>query len=258
MSEGTGTSPRVLFLLDSPREAEPLLEAAMRLAVGAPGGILGLFLEDADLLSLAELPFAREVVASALARPLDRRTLEREWTALAAEVREMLARFAESDGLPWSFQVVRGRLAAQLAAAPAEVELAWVRRTRHLSSAGVRPGSRTLLPVITVFESAQRDGRSLLAADDLAWATDSDLLVLLPAAAPTTRSEARRAAQASIRRLEPRQVHFEALDDADATGLAARVNQLGAGNLVLSWSRVQDEQVLETLARLRGALLLVR
>lgn len=257
MTEEAGTPYRVLLVLDSPSEAEPLLEAMVRMALGAPGGILGMFLEDTDLLNLADLPFAREVGLSAVARPLERRIIEREWKALAGEVRDLLARFTEPDGLPWSFRVVRGRLAAQLSNAPAEVELAWVRRSRHLASVPEGRATREMLPVVTVYEGRQ-DERSLLAADDLAWATDSDLLVLLPAPAAEQRREARRTVIASVRRLEPRQIHFEAIEAADAATLTARVNALGAGNLVLTWSRVADEQALESLSRLRGALLLVR
>lgn len=260
MSELGAATHRVLLVLDSPSEAERLLEAAVRLAVGAPGGILGMFLEDADLLNLAELPFAREVVPSAQIRPLQRQGIEREWKILAAQVQGLLARFADSDGLPWSFQVARGRLAAQLSAAPEEIEFAWVRRARHFAAPDPRVDTRVreLLPVIAVFEDAGRDGRSLLAADDLAWATGSDLLVLLPVATARDRAAARLEALELIRRLEPLQVHFEAMDDTAASTLAARVNQLRAGNLVLGWARVADELSLETLSRLRGGLLLVR
>jgi hypothetical protein len=102
-------------------------------AMGAPGGIamttavdlaraleaelVGLFVEDAELFDLAALPFAGEVgFPSAARRALDVEALERALRAQAGRLRqELTVRLA---GVPtkWTFEVVRGRIAVELAA----------------------------------------------------------------------------------------------------------------------------------------------
>jgi hypothetical protein len=102
-------------------------------AMGAPGGaavatavdlaraleaeLLGLFVEDVELFDLAAMPFAREVgFPSAARRALDVDALERALRAQAGRLREdLMARLA---GVPtkWTFEVVRGRIAVELAA----------------------------------------------------------------------------------------------------------------------------------------------
>jgi hypothetical protein len=82
--------------------------------------LLGLFIEDVDLLRLAALPFAAEVgFASAARRELDPASLERALRAQAARLRQALADALEPD-ISWSFRVARASPAQAVAAALAE------------------------------------------------------------------------------------------------------------------------------------------
>ena len=94
-------------------------EAIARLAKQTQAELLGLFIEDAELLRFAALPFAAEVgIASAARRALDVAAVERLLRRQAASVREALA--ASLGAHDWSFRVARASPADAVAAALAE------------------------------------------------------------------------------------------------------------------------------------------
>jgi hypothetical protein len=97
------------------------LEALAQLAEELQAELLALFVENADLLHLAALPFAREVgFPSAIRRSLDSAAMERSLQALAAELRRACDAALGASSVKWSFRVARGSPAAALAAAAAE------------------------------------------------------------------------------------------------------------------------------------------
>jgi len=104
--------------------SETLRELAA-LAVETQAELVGVFIEDIDLLQLARLPFAAEVGhSSAARRGLDPATLERELRARAEALRRALAAVLDPARVAWSFRVAREApsqvLATALAAALAE------------------------------------------------------------------------------------------------------------------------------------------
>jgi len=115
---------RVIVGLDPTAHSRVLLEAAVELAGQAQAELLGLFVENQDLLHFAGLPFAREVgFESATRRALDVESMERSLRAMAREAQQMLETVAGATRVPWSFRVVRGAPAAQLLAAAEESDL---------------------------------------------------------------------------------------------------------------------------------------
>jgi len=97
------------------------LEAAASLAGRIDAELVGLFVEDEELLRFAALPFAHEIgSASARRRRLEVPALERAMRAHAADAERALAGTAGRTALRWSFRVVRGTVAAELIAAAAE------------------------------------------------------------------------------------------------------------------------------------------
>jgi hypothetical protein len=92
----------------------------MRLAKKMEAELLGLFIEDVDLLRLAALPLAAEVGhASIQRRALDRARLERTLQAQAASLRQALAAALDPD-IAWSFRIARASPVQAVAAALAE------------------------------------------------------------------------------------------------------------------------------------------
>lgn len=133
---------RILVALDASNHSLAALRNAAELASRVEAELLGVFVEDANLLQLAALPFAREVggVAGA-ARPLDAQVMERSLKAQAERSRLALAEAAAPHRLRWSFRVVRGDVAAEVVAASFEADLVSIGRM------GRQPGGGRLGPV---------------------------------------------------------------------------------------------------------------
>lgn len=129
---------RVLVALDSSAASDATLELAAALAAANACELRGLFVEDQDLLRLAELPFAREVQLSrAMSRALGREQLAQDLRAQAGVARAALERQAARHRLAWSFETAQGRSdeAVLLAAAAGDI-IAMARRFGPLGQAG--------------------------------------------------------------------------------------------------------------------------
>ncbi len=122
---------RIVATLQPQRPASARVGAIADLARRMEAELLGLFIEDIDLLHFAALPFSHEVgEASASRRPIDVEAMERTMRARAEELRAALAEaLGEAPTVRWSFRVERGPV------------------PRHVRAAGVEhPGPTLLLP----------------------------------------------------------------------------------------------------------------
>ncbi|MFN8446357.1 MAG: universal stress protein [Caldilineaceae bacterium] len=140
---------RVVVALDATEQSVHLLEAAAELAQSMESELVGIFVEDINLLRLVELPFAYELGSFSTARrPLQTLTLERQLRAQAATLRRMLMRVAEQHKLPWSFQVVRGVIATEVNKATSESDLVILGRSRRTRTGATPLGSTTRAVVV--------------------------------------------------------------------------------------------------------------
>lgn len=115
---------RIVVLLDASAPGMEALEAAAARAAELEAELVAVFVEDADLLHLAGLPFAREIgVASATRRAMDTASMQRSLRALADEARRSIEAVAQRTPLQWSFSVARGALDEQMLAAAAQADL---------------------------------------------------------------------------------------------------------------------------------------
>lgn len=127
---------RIIVGLEPASRSRALLEAAADLAGSLQAELIGLFVENTDLLNFAGFPFAREVgFSSARSRPLDLEAMERSLRAWADESRRLLASVAGRTSVRWSFRVARGPLAAEMLAAAEEADLV----IAHLEHPGELP-----------------------------------------------------------------------------------------------------------------------
>lgn len=201
---------RVLVVLETEVGAAGLLEAAANLAAGLQAELVGLFVEDSELLEAAELPVTRSIYSHAEAQaPFDARLMRRALRISAARAGEALAAAARRRRLKFSYRVVQGILAEQVLAEASRTDLvalgpsghavrrAWVAVTGR-AVAERAPCSVLLLqaaittrqPVVTVFDGAER---ALALGARLARIYQRPLLVLAlaeneAAAAELTRS----------------------------------------------------------------------
>lgn len=166
---------RILVALDVSEQSRAALESAARLAAGLQAELVGLFVEDSELLQIAELPVSRLVGPGGIAA-LDAALLRRAFKVQAAEARRALEATAERWQVKSSFQVTRGAAAEVVVAEASHFDLVALGRTsrpggrraplgataRHAArtaSCSVlvsRSGKRAGCPVMVVFEGDER------------------------------------------------------------------------------------------------------
>ncbi|MCS7222474.1 MAG: universal stress protein [Anaerolineae bacterium] len=164
---------RILVALDASPHSLAALEAAVELAAMLRAELLGLFVEDINLLRLGELSLAREVYAhSATASPIDSQHVERQLRTQAERARQALAERAERAQVRWAFRVTRGAVASEVLAAAAEADLITLGKVgwsvigrRRLGATAQAIVSNASAPALISRQGA-RLGRSLLAVYD--------------------------------------------------------------------------------------------
>ncbi len=130
-------TPRILVALDASRNSLTALKAAAELASLMHADLQAVFVEDVNLLRLAGLPFVHEIgLYSAIRRPFDGPTAEREFRMLANQMRRAVAQTAVSARVNWSFQIARGNVEQELLTASSAAELLTLGRV------GRTPGKR--------------------------------------------------------------------------------------------------------------------
>ncbi|MBI4774437.1 MAG: universal stress protein [Deltaproteobacteria bacterium] len=197
--EGKLSVQRIVVALDaSPRSLE-VIETATSLAARLSSEIMGLFVEDINLLRVADLPFTQEVSTfSSGRRSLDRPELERQFRAQAGWMRQALERAAESKHLPWKFRVVRGSVAGELLAAGAEAELLILGKIGRslmqkrrigstvrmliLERSGLtlvlQEGRELATPVVVIYDGSPGSQKALAVAGGLVETNQTSLLVI--------------------------------------------------------------------------------
>jgi nucleotide-binding universal stress UspA family protein len=203
MSERAADAPavrRILVAMDAAAHDPALLDAAAALASRFAAEIVGLFVEDLDLLRSAELPFVRQVsFLTASAEELDAPATERELRVMADRAERRLTAAAHRHGVKCSFRVVRGHVAREVSAAAEEADLVIVEETarpltRHLrlpapcrdatlqvsrSVLLFRRGADTEGPIGVVYDGSPEADQALAMAARLTGEGERTLEVLL-------------------------------------------------------------------------------
>lgn len=152
----TFTVRRIMVAADSSPHGRAAMEAAAALGAQLDAEVEGLFVEDVDILNVAELALGREVhVISGDVRVLDRTALENELRTEASRTRRALQAVAERQHVRSSFRVVRGRVEAEVIAAASAADLLVLGTASRSIRAHRIPGS-------TAIAAAERAPRSVL------------------------------------------------------------------------------------------------
>lgn len=105
----------MLILLDGSRPSLAALHAAAEIAVARNADVLGIFVEEVNLLRSAGYGFAREVGGSSgLVRPLQTEALEARMQMLAEQARRALEQVMASRGLVQALKLCRGRVVEEV------------------------------------------------------------------------------------------------------------------------------------------------
>ena len=207
---------RILVAIDASPGSWAALDAAAELAAETEAEILGLFVEDINLLRLAESPYAREIVyPTAAGAPLDRARMESQLRAHSARAERAVAAVGRREEIRWSFRSTRGEVAAEIRAAAGEADLvaigsgAWSLGLQARVSATALELARSVTPVLLLSERGlpgnarvivHYDGsagsqRALVAATTLKRSRRNGMTVLL--AAPNSEAALRLQGEAS-------------------------------------------------------------
>ena len=271
---------RILVALDASPHSLAALEAAAALAANLQAELVGLFVEDADLLKLAELPFARELgLYSAASRPLDSAQMERQLRTRARRAEQALTTAAERAQVRWSFRVARGAIAAELLAAAAEADLISLGKVGWSLAGRRRVGSTTQAvlsqalnsalilqhgfhlgpPVVLVYNGSTLARKALAIAARLVGEKGADLLILVAADEPGEAQLLQAQASEWLQGRGP-EARFRQLTLAAVPKLTQPLEAQGCGTLVLpvESSLLQDEALLALLEDLDFPVLLIR
>jgi nucleotide-binding universal stress UspA family protein len=133
---------RILVAVDASPHSLAALETAAELAGKLEAELLGLFVEDINLVRVTGLALTREVASfSATIRKLDGLQLERQLKAQAASIRHAMELAASRAKVPWSFRAVRGVVASAVVGAASEADLILLGRSGRSSQHWRRVGS---------------------------------------------------------------------------------------------------------------------
>lgn len=274
-----GSFERIVVALDGSMYGLVALEAAASVAAALHAELVGLFVEDVNLLRLAQLPFAKEISYLAAApRKLDVAQMTRQLQARATQARQQLRQMAEEREVHWSFRVVRGMIADELLGATPETDLlvlGRVSRPRALkpvlgstARTVVARTTRSILlipsgadlerPVLVLYDGSAGGQRALILAGKLAQATGR-LRVLIWAADEDTAEQYRRdiVAQLSDDELE---LSYRRLHQDESMQLADLVKRSGVGLFVLAGgeTKVPPEAIQALLEACDLPVLVVR
>jgi nucleotide-binding universal stress UspA family protein len=252
-SDRIRTIRRILVALDASSHSLAAVEAAVELAARLEAELSGLFVEDVELLRLAECPGARELdYFSAREAPLSRATMESRLRAQSEQARRALGAAADRLHVRWSFRTVRGSVTPAILAAATEADLLAMGTVGWSFGPLIRMGSTAIgvvtsaIPVLLVSEErlphdvrlvVYYDGsatarRSLLAAEQLAKPGTNEITVLL-AAANRDRVSAMRDEVDALLKGKGIAVRYREIDPQDEMSLFRALKAEQPGSLVL-------------------------
>ncbi|MDF1515381.1 MAG: universal stress protein [Anaerolineae bacterium] len=121
---------RIVVALDASPHSYAALEAAVRLASLFKADLLGLYVEDINVLRLAELPFVREVGAfSTTTRRVQKKDLERQFRMRTLEISDRIAALASQQGVQQTFRVSRGKVLPEILEVSSDADVLIVGKT---------------------------------------------------------------------------------------------------------------------------------
>jgi hypothetical protein len=272
--------PLVVVALGAAAREDYTIDLARGLAPSDAPELLGLFVEDAELLAHARSRWAREILLTGEERGLDRGSLERQLRSQATQARTRFETVTTRLGLRHRFEVARGNVLAEMLRHAAAAEALVVSLRQVLGASGVWPhglarqfiGAR--LPRVLLAREGWRTGQSiavLLAAADpaspvlasaarLARQIGSPLTLLLPVTEGQTSSDIVRRAEEALAAYGVVKSDIVLLGGTGVAGIALAARACRARLLVMPSpdEAGEAEMIDDLMRRFSGALMLVR
>lgn len=183
---------RVAVALDASAQSSQAMQAAAELAASLQAELEGIFIEDINLIRLAELPFTREIrPASMTEEKFNLQRMEQELRSLARQQQQKLELVAREKGVSCSFRIRRGHIRAEMMEVVTEVDVLTLCSPgraseifrKHPTAFTLRADTtnwQQARPSVTVvFGNAQNEKSVLMAAASLAKRLDINISVLV-------------------------------------------------------------------------------
>jgi nucleotide-binding universal stress UspA family protein len=272
---------RILVALDASPSSLHALQTAVDLASRFKAEVHGLFVEDINLLRLAELPMAREICFySSRVRRLSPLELESQLRIQAARIRIRLSQAADAQGVPWKFRIARGAVGAEVLSAGAAADLVILGKLGRSLPGMHRTGStvKTLLmqrrgmtlvlqtrvqlartPVTALFDGTPTARRAVGIAAYLTQRQEAPLIVMVvaPDAAAVEEFQDRAAKQVEALGM---QAVFRPVVRPSLSDLALKIQLAGKGPVVLPCSLdwLDGEKLCSLVDEIANPVLLIR
>jgi len=232
---------RIAVTLDALDLSVAALDQAVRLARRMGAQLEGIFVEDIDLLQLAELPFLHEVRRSSRSvEAMNPVRMEQEFRVLARRAERLLGEQAARHHVSWSFRIWRGSIDTELLAAAMEVDVLALSRLGAALARGhaTRPG-RSVIAVL--YADGEPAARALETAAGMAAEQQAKLNILLPGGRETDTAGLRHAV---ISRLgeQAAGAQFIQMPDASLPSLLEALADTDSAALILQ----RDHELLQT------------
>jgi len=260
----------ILVALDASPHSRVAVEIAAELASRIEAELTGLFVEDVELLRLADAPCAREILyPSALESSLTRASMESELKAQSEMARNTLQTAAQRAQVRWSFRTVRGHVTEEILSAAEEADLLAIGKAGWSFTRRPRIGSTAmelttaaipllLLPdrdvlggmkLLVYYDGTSAAKRGLLAAAQFAVPDSSGITVLIDTAHPELAKRAQVEASVLVQG-KGISVSYRPVDSRDESSLLRAVSEEQPGILVLgSRTLLKKLSFLETFLR---------
>jgi hypothetical protein len=266
---------RIFVALDAAAEPRAAIDTAVRLAASAKVPLHAVFVEDEDLLSLAALPIARQIVPGLGTAQIVGEEIELQLRASAARVRDLLVIAAQARAIEFSFEIVRGDAKAVLSLASESdlviagararpiaghfrVEGRWLAAVDHAAGPVLltHDESNTSGGVVAlIHDRTPGSARLLCAAARLAEPTHTHFTVIGPQLLAATKSFHDWVAQ----QIEPGRVQLQIeAAPAETTGLYRRIAELGCQLLALDAAATEGGGLAEITKRFNCNILLAQ
>jgi nucleotide-binding universal stress UspA family protein len=267
---------RILVAVDASPQSLVALKVAANLASRLDAELIGIFVEDINLLHLARFPFARQIsISTGNIRQLDSSIVERELRSQARWALHNLALLAEKFKIRWSFRVARGIIPTQLLAAALEADLTIIGKTgwsgrRWLGSTArklvVQTSCTSLIiqksfqigvPVVILFDGSPASHKALGSIDSIT-SSETHLVVVILALEADEAGNLRREAYTYFADLEI-QPHYRWFKKISSSDLIQLIKSEGCGILVIPTGseRIPHKIIVDTLNQSECAVLLV-
>jgi nucleotide-binding universal stress UspA family protein len=278
--EQTLTIDRILVALDASPHSLAALEAAAELAEHFQAELAGLFVEDENLLRLADLPFVHEVgLYSATRRRIGGKEMERQIRVHSRRVRRAFIVTTERSRVRWTFRVARGTVLTEVLTAASEADVlvlgsaGWslLRRGRLGSTVRsilperfglaliLKEGTYLSMPLAVVYDGSPIAERALIAAKTLRDHVDEEqmLIVLILSEDPERVQTLQRQASSHLGNGDA--VRYRSLTRANVLQLADILQAEECGTLILPArsSALQNDSLVALLEYLDLPMLLV-